>query len=86
MRKKYRKYSCNFYENSVEDVSANIDFLTEINRVITDQSTDGEIMQVDDISLCYYADGNNDCTLKWITDINGSSYIGNTLAITNEGE
>ena len=84
--KKYRKYSCNFYENSEYDMSANVDFLTEINRVITEQSADGEIMQVDDISLCYYADGNNVCSLKWRTDIGGSSYIGDTLTFADEGE
>ncbi|MBQ2753399.1 MAG: hypothetical protein IJF29_04670 [Firmicutes bacterium] len=84
--KKYRKYSCNFYESSENDMSANVDFLTEINRVITEQSTDGEIMQVDDISLCYYTDGNNVCPLKWITDIGGSSYIGDTLTFADEGE
>ena len=67
-------------------MSANVDFLTEINRVITEQSADGEIMQVDDISLCYYTDGNNVCPLKWITDIGGSSYIGDTLTFADEGE
>jgi len=83
--KKYRKYSCNFYESAEKDMVADIDFLTEINRVITERSADGEIMQIDDINLCYYADGNDICSLKWITDIANMTYTGDTLYVPDEG-
>ena len=84
--KKYRKYACEFKEDTETELSASVDFLTEINRVITDYSENGEILQVDNISLCYYVDKNNVSALKWITNLGGKTYVGDTIPAPHEGE
>ena len=83
--KKYRKYSYNFRLSPREDMSANTDFLSEINRVIISAQTDSSAsVQIADIRLAYYCDEETICALKWITDINGSEYVGDTYISANE--
>ncbi len=84
--KKYRKYAYNFYPNNEEVLFANTDFLSEINRVIMEYSSDGQAILVNDISLCYYADGNKGVSLKWITNLGGNTYAGETFVDTQEGD
>ncbi len=84
--KKYRKYAYNFYQSTEKDMTANVDFLTEINRVITEQSSESEIIQIDDLTLCYYSDGSSNCSLKWMTELDGTLHTGDVFLSPDEGE
>ena len=60
-------------------MTANADFLSEVNRVIISAQTDtSSSVQITDIRLAYYCDEESICALKWITDINGTEYVGDT--------
>lgn len=83
--KKYRKYSYNFILSPDEDMTANVDFLSEINRVITAaQENSSASVQISSIFLGYYLDNESTCALKWITDVNGTSYTGNAYVSPSE--
>lgn len=84
--KKYRKYAYNFALSEGNDMTANIDFLKEINNVIMDESVNTQSLQVNNISLCYYADGTNVIGLKWKTDLDGQFFIGDTFVSVGEEE
>lgn len=83
--KKYRKYACNFYNSQEDELFANIDFSTEINRVITEYAQSGQAILVDDMTVCYYYNGGELCPLKWQTTISGKAFIGETFVQSVDG-
>lgn len=83
--KKYRKYACNFYNTEEDVLFANVDFSTEINRVITEYAESGQAILVDDMTICYYYNGSELCPLKWQTSLGDKTFIGETFVQNEDG-
>lgn len=78
--KKYKRYAYNFTIDEADKKYVEEDFLAALNEAILKQQDNGDtVTEVDNITLGYYASGENKLELQWFTQIGETIYLGDTV-------
>lgn len=76
--KRYKRYAVDFTVDTEKTAEINVDMITAWDDALINYTGDDVVTSVSDMFIGYYAGNEEDLFIKWFTNVNGNTIVGDT--------